>query len=101
MVDYKLPSSGEQDKMNLKVFEDLRPSDFVKFVVKDRVDFDEALKIKNNLNSIGRCQAKFAFSPIYGLMDANVLIEWLMREGVNDAILNVQLHKLLNLKEAM
>ena len=100
VVDYKLPTSGEQDKMNFKVFQGLRSSDFVKFVIKDIRDFEEALRIRNKLKESNTYRAKFAFSPVHGEMDVNLLINWLLKEEVYDAIINVQLHKVLNLKEA-
>ena len=101
VVDYKLASSGEQDKMKMDIFRGLRSVDFVKFVIADRQDFNEAISVKKMLQSRLTYQAKFAFSPVYGGMDVNILINWLLEEEVYDAIINVQLHKLLNLKESM
>jgi len=99
VVDWKLPSSGESHKMNIDIFEGLKSTDFIKFVIQDREDFNEAIAIKKILQSKESYQAKFAFSPMHGVMDANTLINWLMREEAYDAILNVQLHKVLNLVE--
>jgi len=45
VVDYKLPSSEMEHKMNLKVFEELRDIDIIKFVISDWNDYNRALKI--------------------------------------------------------
>jgi len=97
VVDYKLPSSGEMSEMITEVF--LRPIDFVKFVILDRDDYEVALVVRRSLIEKG-CTAKFAFSPVYGLMDPAQLVSWLVEDRVDGAILNVQLHKLINLKES-
>jgi 7-carboxy-7-deazaguanine synthase len=97
IVDYKLPSSGCMDKMNLAAFENLRGTDYVKFVIEDETDFLEALNFKEWLQI--RNNVHFAFSPSHGNLSPDELISWLMKEKVYDAILNVQLHKVLNLKE--
>jgi 7-carboxy-7-deazaguanine synthase len=99
VVDYKLPSSGCMDRMNPDTFLNLRANDFVKFVIEDELDFNTALLIRTWLKDEHELRVQFAFSPVHGKLSADSLIAWLMKAGVGDAIINVQLHKILNLKE--
>ena len=99
VVDYKLPSSGCMDKMTPTAFSKLRASDFVKFVIMDRTDYLEALNVKEWIQDDIGSSCQFAFSPVYGTLDPNTLIKWLMEDRIFDAIINAQLHKLLKLKE--
>ena len=94
VVDFKLPSSGEYEKVNRKIFKSLRPCDFVKFVVNDKLDFEYALHEAHSLRTSG-CRAQFAFSPVYDVLDPRELYSWLVEHNFFDAILNVQIHKMI------
>lgn len=95
VVDYKLSNSGVNHRMKLKNFNHLTNLDFVKFVIGQRDNFDEALSIipslPNNVN--------LAFSPEFNMLKPDTLLKWMKEANLNNAILNVQLHKLLNLTE--
>lgn len=101
VVDFKLPGSGNYDKMDYAMFAQLNTSDFVKFVITDTNDYQTAIREKNYLQSIG-CHAKFAFSPVFGpcktLENHIPIVDWLIRDKVFDVIINVQIHKILQLK---
>ena len=101
VVDYKLPSSGNESKMKLEHFKNLESKDFVKFVVSDRVDFDRALLITERISKGTRACAKFAFSPCQPILLAETLQEWMQESillrGVG-AILSLQLHKIIGVK---
>lgn len=100
VVDWKLPSSGMEHHMHPSAYKDLRPKDFVKFVISDEGDFERALEVRGDLRERG-CRAQFAFSPVYGVLDVNLLITWLIGKGVVDAVVNIQLHKVLGIRESM
>jgi len=100
VVDYKLESSGCSEQMTNSAFVNLRANDFVKFVIGDRVDFEQALAVKKYYQSTMGLSCKFAFSPSHGLVTPNQLIDWLMLDKVFDAIVNLQLHKFVNLEES-
>ena len=74
--------------------------DYVKFVIMNENDNLTAIREKNYLQSLG-CHANFAFSPMFGPQATPIneikheLVEWLIRDKVFDAIVNVQIHKLL------
>ena len=44
-IDYKLPSSGFEDKMIWENFESLTPNDVIKFVVGSEEDFDRMIEV--------------------------------------------------------
>lgn len=96
VVDFKLPSSGMFRHMNEEAFEDLDSQDFVKFVIQEKADFEKALEFYRYMRKRGS-QVNFAFSPVVGSVSlpAATLIEWLQKEKVPDAILNLQIHKLI------
>ena len=98
IVDYKLPSSGEMDKMNHKMFADLRINDFVKFVIMDADDYRIAMEKVLALKICG-CRAKMVFSPCAGKTDHKVLMNWLQKDKAYNIQLNFQLHKLVDLEE--
>lgn len=101
VVDFKLPSSKEYDKMSLnKPFSRLRTHDWVKFVVKDRRDYEVGLDVMSKLRE-NRCHAQFAMSPMVGeWLDANTLVQYLKNDHIYDVVISVQLHKLLDLRES-
>ena len=98
IMDYKLPSSGMKSRMMWENFEFLTAKDFVKFVVMDRGDYEKALEVMIEMK--GRnCHTGFAFSPVFQVLDPNLLIKWLYEDGVPDVIVNLQLHKFAGLRE--
>lgn len=99
VVDYKLPSSGVSQYMQpVKKFAELLPTDFIKMVINDRKDYEVAKMVKTQIQKRGG-RAQFAFSPVHGVLEGGELIEWCKVDKLFDVIINVQLHKVLNLKE--
>jgi 7-carboxy-7-deazaguanine synthase len=91
VIDVKCPGSGEADKMYWANLDCLRPTDEVKFVIKDRADYDFARRVVEERQLIGRCAAVL-FSPVHGVLDPKPLAEWILadRLGVR---LQLQAHK--------
>ena len=104
VVDYKLPSSGMEDRMNMFNFNGLRPRDFVKFVIGTELDLKRAIEVYRQLKDGRLCHAQFAFSPLNKINPDDTIIghHYILREleaqGINDFYLNIQVHKLLGLK---
>lgn len=104
VMDWKLKNSGMDKHMRDEHFLALGFKDFVKFVVGDKKDYDEAYFVMKRLLSKG-CRARFAFSPVMpsgdymhvGLSIAD-LVNWMIADKI-DGFVNLQLHKLTNLKE--
>jgi len=98
VADYKLKGSGMGKHMSLKHFDALNNDSFVKFVCANRADYEEAKAIGLKLRA-RNCWARFAFSPIMPGLDPVTLISWVIADKMTSAIVNVQIHKLLNLTE--
>lgn len=90
IMDLKCPGSEESDKNYWPNLDILSPHDQIKFVIKDRRDYDWALAtIRRH-----RLDERFAllFSPVFNEMSYRELAEWMLADGVK-ARFQVQLHK--------
>ena len=93
IMDVKCPGSGESDQNHWENLDDLTKHDEVKFVVKDRVDYEFARDViaKHHLSSR---VAAVLLSPVHGVLDPKTLSEWMLADHV-PARLQLQLHKLI------
>lgn len=100
IVDYKLPSSGMMERMlPIFYFQDfLDRSDWIKFVILDRNDFQTALQIYEKIIQ-NNSACRFAFSPVHNKLEPQTLLTWMLEAKLRRSNLNLQLHKILNLKE--
>jgi 7-carboxy-7-deazaguanine synthase len=91
VLDVKCPGSGESDRNFWANLERLNRCDEVKFVIKDRNDFDFALGIikKYHLNER---EPEVLFSPVWGEVDLTDLAQWLLQSGIRGRM-QLQLHK--------
>jgi len=92
IIDIKCPSSGESDRMDFGNINYLTKSDEIKFVIKDRDDYNWAKEIIDRYNLIKRCN--ILISPVYGEIEPRQLAEWILEDNLN-VRLQIQLHKLL------
>ena len=92
-VDYKLPSSGMEDKMDPAVFGQVRAADTVKFVVADERDLLRMKQVIEELGLEGRVNI-FA-SPVFGQMDPAAIAQFLIDNRMAHVRVQVQLHKIL------
>lgn len=76
----------------------LTRSDFLKMVIGSRDEFREACNRKLGLQNRG-IQARFAFSPEFGKVTPDQLVKWMKEFNQQDAVLNIQLHKIISLTE--
>jgi 7-carboxy-7-deazaguanine synthase len=92
IVDLKCPGSGEAEKNYWPNLDILQPHDQIKFVIKDRADYDWTLQVIRQ----HRLDARFhlLFSPVFGIMELRPLAEWMLADRVQ-AQLQVQLHKFI------
>jgi 7-carboxy-7-deazaguanine synthase len=91
IMDVKCPGSGETHRMDWANLERLRPHDEVKFVIKDRGDYDFAREVLARYGLASRVQAVH-FSPVHGVMDLRQLSEWVLADRLPVRV-QVQLHK--------
>jgi 7-carboxy-7-deazaguanine synthase len=91
ILDVKCPGSGESARMHWPNLESLSPTDEVKFVIQDRVDFDYAVDVVRRFH-LGERARTVLFSPAFGLLAPDVLARWLLESRV-PARLQLQAHK--------
>jgi 7-carboxy-7-deazaguanine synthase len=91
IIDVKCPGSGEAAKNHWPNLEHLLPTDEVKFVIKDRLDYDYARDVVARHGLIGRCAAVL-FSPAHGELDPKQLAQWILADGL-PVRLQLQVHK--------
>jgi 7-carboxy-7-deazaguanine synthase len=91
IMDYKLPDSGEMERMlpgNLGL---LRPQDELKFVIGSELDFNTAKQVLIKYPT----QALPLFSPVWETMPPNKLVNLMLEHGLSGVKLNMQLHKII------
>ncbi|MEO6239451.1 MAG: radical SAM protein [Vicinamibacterales bacterium] len=93
IIDVKCPGSGEAAKNHWPNLDVLRAADEVKFVLKDRADYDYARDVVSRHDLTTRCAAVH-FSPVHGVLDAQELAAWVLEDRLR-VRLQLQLHKFI------
>jgi 7-carboxy-7-deazaguanine synthase len=93
IVDVKCPGSGEAARMDWSNLQRVTAADQVKFVIKDRVDYEYARDIVSRESLDTRVEAVL-FSPVHGVMDARQLAEWILADRL-PVRLQLQAHKFI------
>jgi 7-carboxy-7-deazaguanine synthase len=91
IVDVKCPGSGEADKVDWDNLDRLRPHDEVKFVVKDRDDYEYARDVIAR-HALAARAAAIHMSPVHGVLNARTLSEWVLADNLPVRV-QLQLHK--------
>ncbi|WP_438938575.1 7-carboxy-7-deazaguanine synthase QueE [Alicyclobacillus suci] len=91
IVDYKLPASGEMDKMVDHHLSALEPQDELKFVIANDDDFETAVDVLSRY----RPRATALFSPVWETMPPDKLVEKILHAGLKRVKLNLQIHKVI------
>jgi len=91
ILDVKCPGSGESEHNDWSNLDRLRPHDEVKFVVKDRVDYEYARDIVARYRLAERAAAVH-LSPVHGVLDPRLLSQWVLADSL-PARVQLQLHK--------
>lgn len=93
VMDIKCPGSGEGGTLNEKNLEVLDRKDEIKFVIADEGDYVWARDFTRQ-RRLGDIVETVIFSPVHGELDAKVLSEWILRDGL-PVRLGLQLHKFI------
>ena len=93
IMDVKCPGSGEAGRNDWSNIDRLQPQDQVKFVIKDRADYEFARAVVSRHNLQSRCAAVL-FSPVHGELDPKTLSEWILADGL-PVRLQLQVHKFI------
>jgi 7-carboxy-7-deazaguanine synthase len=91
ILDVKCPGSGEAERNDWSNLERLRAHDEVKFVVKDRADYEFARDVIARHELVGRAAA-IHLSPVHGVLDPKTLSEWVLTDRLPVRV-QLQLHK--------
>ena len=91
--DYKLPSSGMEAAMNTENYRFLAPEDSVKFVSGSEKDLERAAEIIAQYRLTERCSV--FVSPVFGAIDPEEIVNFLIRRKLNGVRLQLQLHKFI------
>jgi 7-carboxy-7-deazaguanine synthase len=91
ILDVKCPGSGEAERNHWTNLENLNPRDEVKFVIKDRADFDFALEIIKKFGLDHR-EPPVLFSPVWDEVELTDLASWILQSGVHGRM-QLQMHK--------
>jgi 7-carboxy-7-deazaguanine synthase len=92
IMDVKCPGSGMADRMMWTNMEHLSKKDEVKFVLKDRSDYEWAKDIVTQYGLEDRCPV--LLSPVFGTLALQPLAGWILNDRL-PARVHVQLHKLI------
>jgi 7-carboxy-7-deazaguanine synthase len=91
ILDVKCPGSGESGRNDWSNLERLRPHDEVKFVIKDRADYDWARDVLER-HGVRQRAAAIHFSPVHGVLDPKTLSEWVLADRLPVRV-QLQIHK--------
>jgi 7-carboxy-7-deazaguanine synthase len=91
IVDVKCPGSGEAAKNHWPNLDLLDRKDEVKFVIKDRADYDFARAVVERHDLIERTAAVL-FSPVHGVLDSKQLAAWVLEDRLAVRV-QLQIHK--------
>ena len=91
IVDVKCPGSGESHRNDWTNMDRLVATDEVKFVLKDRADYEFACDVVARYGLIGRVAAVH-FSPVHGVLESKQLAEWILGDRI-EVRLQLQVHK--------
>ena len=92
IMDLKCPGSGMEDRNRWSNLSLLKPHDEVKFVIKDRADYDWAVQIIHRYGLSDR--QRILLSPVFGELEPQVLVDWILADRLRVRF-QLQVHKLI------
>jgi 7-carboxy-7-deazaguanine synthase len=93
ILDVKCPGSGESHRNDWTNLDRLREHDEVKFVIKDRADYEYARAVVARHDLTSRAAA-IHFSPVHGELSPRTLSEWVLADRLAVRV-QLQLHKFI------
>lgn len=92
-MDYKLGASGMEEKMLHSNFALLSKEDTVKFVSGSLADMARARELIKQYGLLEKCHVYF--SPVFGSIEPADMVDFLVKENLNKARIQLQLHKFI------
>jgi 7-carboxy-7-deazaguanine synthase len=91
IMDVKCPGSGEAGRTDWSNLDRLDDNDEVKFVIRDRADYEYARDVVRRHALETKVHAVL-FSPVHGVMDPKTLSEWVLDDRLPVRV-QLQVHK--------
>jgi len=91
ILDIKCPGSGEAARTDWANLDRLRAHDEVKFVIRDRADYEFARDAIAR-HGLAERAAAIHLSPVHGVLDSRILSEWVLADHLPVRV-QLQLHK--------
>ena len=91
IMDVKCPGSGQSHTTDWDNLSRLDANDEVKFVIRDRADYEYACDVLARHPVAGRVAAVL-FSPVHGVLDPKTLSEWVLDDRLPVRV-QLQVHK--------
>ncbi|WP_408007263.1 7-carboxy-7-deazaguanine synthase QueE [Pseudalkalibacillus sp. A8] len=91
IMDFKLPDSGEMERMIYSNFDILKPQDEIKFVIGNDGDFEVATSVVKKYHRSGQV----LYSPVWETMPPQKLVEKILAEPLPEVKLSLQMHKVI------
>jgi 7-carboxy-7-deazaguanine synthase len=92
IMDLKCPGSGMQEKNRWANLPLLKAADEIKFVIKNRADYDWAVGVLREHGLADRHMV--LFSPVFGELDPLALAEWILADRL-PVRYQLQMHKVI------
>lgn len=92
-MDYKLPESGMENKMNHDNMKYLTQTDTVKFVVGSDGDLSRAKQVIEEYGLTGKCHVYF--SPVFGKIEPERIVNFMIENNLNGVNMQLQMHKFI------
>ena len=92
IMDLKCPGSGESQRNRWDNLKHLTMEDQIKFVIKDRTDYDWAFDVIHKHQLEGLVQ--ILISPVFGSLDLQQLTGWVLDDHLL-ARVQIQMHKII------
>jgi 7-carboxy-7-deazaguanine synthase len=93
IMDIKCPGSGESDKNAWENLAHLSGEDQVKFVIRDRADYEYARDVVTR-EALPERVAAVLFSPVHGVLASRDLADWILADRL-PVRLQLQAHKFI------
>lgn len=92
-MDYKLPGSGMESKMDKENLKLLTKNDTVKFVAGSKEDLERFSEVVNLYNLTDKCNVYL--SPVFGKIKMEDIVVFMIDNNMNGVTLQAQLHKII------
>jgi 7-carboxy-7-deazaguanine synthase len=92
-LDYKLGTSGMENRMRLENYKYLSIGDSVKFVAGSLEDIEKTREIVNKYDLTSKCSVHLSQS--YGQIDLVQIVDFMINNNMNGVKLSPQLHKII------